>query len=699
VADAPRIPLMRCMADIEPEAVDWLWYPYIPRGKLTLLEGDPGAGKTWLALAITAALTRGRVPVGGPDAATTIPATVLYLTGEDGLAETLRPRLDSAGADVSRAHVLVGWQQDEVQRAISLSDLGPLETAIEELRPALMVIDPIQAYMGASVDMHRANETRPVLMALAALGEQYGCTPFCIRHLSKAAQDRAIYRGLGSIDFTAAARSILLAGHDPQDKARRILAHEMSSLAALGPSLVYELREGMFLWAGESPLMADDLLRPQAMDEERSAVDEAQDFLRQILADGPQPAKGVIREAKKAGIYERTLDRAKKGLVEARKVYAPGQRRGEGAWMWQLVEQERQEPYRSSIAPLNESRNSHKNPLVASGFKERQVAPLNDTVNAQANQEAISDFLERQIGYVGGEGVLERHACAGCQQPFMPLKDDASKTLCRMCQAELRRGGYGDESCVSLGHHRPIWRQAQLYRDLCSKLSKTNDVAMSSARLNHGRAWLKRRKNRRADYFRQYYPSLFPTLARSEPMGGWGSTRWGLHQRKLTAEECLGLDLRLLLRERRQRRQDSLQGTITWDDQDRPEASASCDFVLCIVDLHEACLELTYYAGQQLLISRLALIRAAGFGGRHGGFQWFGVCPEARCGRQVRKVYCRPDVPYFACATCHNLTYRSCQEAHKYDRGTHALLAKMWGINSRELAKRMQYQREGVSEN
>jgi RecA-family ATPase len=210
-----RVPLIICMAYVEPEEVSWLWYPYIPLRKQTLLEGDPGAGKTWLALTIASLVSRGDPFPGDAPDTLRAPANVLYLSAEDGLADMLRKRLDAANADVKRVHVLVGWQQGETQACISLGDLMPIEETLKALRPALVVIDPIQAYLGASVDMHRANEVRPVLAGLAALAEEYDCAIMTIRQLTKSAQDRAVYRGLGSIDFAAAARSIVLAGQEP----------------------------------------------------------------------------------------------------------------------------------------------------------------------------------------------------------------------------------------------------------------------------------------------------------------------------------------------------------------------------------------------------------------------------------------------------------------------------------------------------
>jgi RecA-family ATPase len=181
---------------------------------------------------------------------------VLYLSAEDGLADTLRPRLDAAGADCAHIHALTGWREKKGETittgSVTLADLSVIEATMAQYSPALVIIDPLQAYLGAKTDMYRANEVRPLLAALVLLAEQYHCAVVCVRHLSKASQSRAIYRGLGSIDFTAAARSVLLVGEEPQDRraggeaaeplvSRRVLAHSKSSLAPKGPSLVFGL--------------------------------------------------------------------------------------------------------------------------------------------------------------------------------------------------------------------------------------------------------------------------------------------------------------------------------------------------------------------------------------------------------------------------------------------------------------------------
>jgi hypothetical protein len=309
-------PVIVRLSDVEPQEVRWLWKPYIPLGKLTILEGDPGVGKTWLALQIAAILSTGR-PFPCANCVPNVwhePSNVVYLTAEDGLADTLRPRLDKAGADVSKVNALTAYRNGEENNCVTLKDVDVIDTTLQQVKPALVVIDPLQAYLGAGVDMHRANEVRPVLAGLAALAEKYRCAVLCIRHLGKGQKDRAVYRGLGSIDFSAAARSVLLVGEDPNDESKKVLAHSKSSLAPKGVSLSFELRSDKLFWCGTSDLSADALLAPPKGEEEKSAFEEAGDFLKQVLTNGPKPAYEVLREAEGLGISERTLKRAKAAI-------------------------------------------------------------------------------------------------------------------------------------------------------------------------------------------------------------------------------------------------------------------------------------------------------------------------------------------------------------------------------------------------
>ena len=166
------------MSEINAEEVQWLWYPYIPLGKLTIIQGDPGEGKTSFILAVIAALTRGDPLPECEQAAE--PMNVIYQTAEDGLADTIKPRLESAGADCTRVLVI-----DESKRELTLCD-ARLEEAIRRTGAKLIVLDPLQAYLGSDVDMHRANEVRPVLKRLSLMAERTQCAVILIGHMNKA---------------------------------------------------------------------------------------------------------------------------------------------------------------------------------------------------------------------------------------------------------------------------------------------------------------------------------------------------------------------------------------------------------------------------------------------------------------------------------------------------------------------------------
>jgi len=192
------------MSDIETEQVRWLWHPFIPYGKVTIIKGDPGEGKTSFVLAMIALLTTGK-PL--PEEKTVAePIRVIYQSAEDGLADTIKPRLEMFGADCSRVLVI-----DESDKELTLSD-ERLEQAVQETGAKLIVLDPLQAYLGDNVDMHRANEVRPIFKRLCTMADRTGCSIILIGHMNKAQGLKSSHRGLGSIDFRAAARSVLLVG-------------------------------------------------------------------------------------------------------------------------------------------------------------------------------------------------------------------------------------------------------------------------------------------------------------------------------------------------------------------------------------------------------------------------------------------------------------------------------------------------------
>lgn len=316
--EAPALRVV-CMADVEPEQVVWLWHPYIARGKLTILEGDPGLGKSWLTCALASAVTRGR---GFPGCEPFEAGNVLMLSAEDGLGDTLRPRLDAVGADVRRIHAL------NEPLTFDTPGLLRLEVAIIERQPALIIIDPLFAFTGGKVDIHRANECRAISAPLALIAERNGCAMLAVRHLGKSrGGGHALNAGIGSIDFTAAARSVLLVGRDPDDENKRAIVQTKNNLAPHGLSIGYKLEDDRFFWTGESDLTAGRILSVVSNDDERSALTEAVDFLRSALAGGEREVDEVKAEARRAGVSDATLRRARERLnLKAIRLGTPGTR-------------------------------------------------------------------------------------------------------------------------------------------------------------------------------------------------------------------------------------------------------------------------------------------------------------------------------------------------------------------------------------
>ena len=321
------------LADVQTQETRWLWQPYIPLDCITILEGDPKTGKTWAALAIAAAITRG-FPLPGEDGKPVerMPGNVLYLTAEDSLSMTLRPRLEKGNADLRRVHVLEGKiEGGKTVVPVTMQDLDVLAQALEQYKPVLMVIDPLAAFLGPNVNSNRFEQVRPVLAGITRLAEVYGCAVLLIRHLSKGAKDRAIYKGQGSIDFTAAARSVLMVGKDPNDPTKRVMVHNLCNVAKEGPAQSFVITdEGKLEWAGVSEVTGDELVAPVVVDaEERGSRAEAKEFLLKNLADGRQLATAMEDARRAHDIADRTLKRARKDLNV--QVYREGR-----VWYWEL---------------------------------------------------------------------------------------------------------------------------------------------------------------------------------------------------------------------------------------------------------------------------------------------------------------------------------------------------------------------------
>ena len=293
------------MSDIEAKEVEWLWYPFIPYGKLTIIQGDPGDGKTTLVLNIAAALTQGKgfendMNVEGP-------MNVIYQTAEDGLADTVKPRLEQAGAECSKVLVI-----DESEKSLSMTD-ERIEKALDETGARLLIMDPIQAYLGGGTDMNRANEAREITKHLAIIAEKKNCAIVLIGHMNKAGGIKAAYRGMGSIDFIAVARSVLLVGRVPGIDNRRAVIQIKNNLAPMGHAKAFDLSEDGFEWIGNYEISAEDVLGGYSYKE--SKLDQAKQLFRELAKNKDRISSlELIELAKTEGISKRTMDTAKKEL-------------------------------------------------------------------------------------------------------------------------------------------------------------------------------------------------------------------------------------------------------------------------------------------------------------------------------------------------------------------------------------------------
>ena len=326
----PNLKLIN-MEQLEIEKIDWLLYPFIPFGKVTIVQGDPGEGKTTMVLQIIAKLTKGEavLPSGSDEPAlegktmALEPVNVIYQTAEDGLGDTIKPRLLSAGADCSRVMVI-----DDNDQALTMMD-ARLEEAIIKTKARLVVLDPIQGFLGAAVDMHRANEIRPLMKRIAVLAEKYHCAIILIGHMNKNSNGKSSYRGLGSIDFQAAARSVLIVGRIKDEPEIRVVCHVKSSLAPEGKSIAFRLdKDTGFEWIGEYDISADDLLSGENRGQK---IRSAKEFLKEVLASGSVAQTKVAEEAESRGIKKKTLWNAKKELeIDSVKIG--------NQWFWMLPE-------------------------------------------------------------------------------------------------------------------------------------------------------------------------------------------------------------------------------------------------------------------------------------------------------------------------------------------------------------------------
>jgi hypothetical protein len=344
-ATASGVPIIESLACVEPEIVRWIDRGRIPLGKVTVLDGDPGLGKSTLLLDYGARVSTGALMPDGSRGDIAGPAGVVIMSAEDGLADTIRPRLEAARADCARIGALTGiGMGSSADRLPTLADVAAIEAAIGRFAAKLVIVDPLVAYLPGRADAHRDSDMRRVLAVLADLAERAGAAIVVVRHLNKRNDTgNPLYRGGGSIGIIGAARSGLLVACDPDDPIgnRRVLASTKCNLTVAPPALAFHLDSGSngvarVIWEGVANHTAGDLVDTPGT--HITKLDEARDFLRSELATGQVAAVDLLTRATEVGIAERTLRRAKAGLRVLK------EKDGRGGWFWRLPEKAARRP-------------------------------------------------------------------------------------------------------------------------------------------------------------------------------------------------------------------------------------------------------------------------------------------------------------------------------------------------------------------
>jgi hypothetical protein len=340
-AGSPAEAIVLTASSIKPLPISWLWRHRIPRGAITILDGDPGLGKSTIGANIAARVSRGweMPPAAGPCEGAE-PEGVLILSAEDDNSRTIRPRLEAAGADLERVHILDEVRAgDSTRPPVVPMDIPLLENLITQYEVALVIIDPFLAYLDGTIDSHRDQDVRRCLHKLKGLAERTGAAILLIRHLNKMNGGAAIYRGGGSIGITGSARCALVVGKDPGDPERFVLAGIKSNLGPMPRSLAYRVESAglrtevsRIAWGGECDLAADDILAQPGAGRAK-AGDRCAGALAVLLEKGPLPVREAEEALRRMSFKERAIKEARKILrIEAYK------RSFDGEWMMKLPE-------------------------------------------------------------------------------------------------------------------------------------------------------------------------------------------------------------------------------------------------------------------------------------------------------------------------------------------------------------------------
>lgn len=320
-------PQVATMTSIQSQTPDWLWEGHIPSGAISIIDGDPGLGKSQLTLDLAARITRGDCmpPQNAPDGTFT-PRGVLVMNAEDDPSRTLRPRLEAAGADLSKVHCLRSMRCDvdgEDDRPVALpGDLPAIERIIREREIGATILDPFVAHLDAKLSINNDGDVRRCLGQVAVVAESTGCAFLLVRHLNKKSGLGAIYRGGGSIGLTGAARAVFMVGIDPADSDGRILACVKSNLAIEPPSLRFSIESvgatSRIRWGETCETTVHDICQPVKGDKAAGGkLDAAKGIIADILRDGPRGSNEIEGAMDQAGISKSTYWRARRELAIA----------------------------------------------------------------------------------------------------------------------------------------------------------------------------------------------------------------------------------------------------------------------------------------------------------------------------------------------------------------------------------------------
>lgn len=403
---------------IQPQKVEWLWPGYLPRGKVVMLDGDPGLGKSTLLCDIAARLSSGRELPGGKQHE---PMGVLLMMGEDGTGDTTVPRLMAAGAVLSRIAIRENYSNDQGQEEPPAfpNDLHRLQADIEMAEARLVVIDPIMSYLAEDINANSDQQVRRALMPLKDLAEATGATIVLVRHLNKMAGGNSLYRGGGSIGFVGVARVALIMAKHPEDESRRVLAVNKTNLMALPPALAFSLEDSgqgaaLVSWEGTTSHTAESLVGRDRDDDRSSALDEALTFLQDLLADGPVLSTAVQKAARDAGLAWDTVRRAQRKL----KIVPEKAKTQDGKWVWpQIIELVDDSP---SVPNINNNNNFN---IFKQGRQDVEVVEPVEDVDVVEAPPGINKF---PVALVRGKAQ-----CVECGQTI--IRQPGETLICKHC--------------------------------------------------------------------------------------------------------------------------------------------------------------------------------------------------------------------------------------------------------------------------